>query len=416
MTNTNEQSSIAGNKMAAEGFVLLYSLTLLQVYNGDGDAIMMLDDLDASRKAMAKNKDSGEGSDAFVEIVLSFLGNPRTLFRKIGEEAFTIFASEIGSEGLQSLAEILDTAENFEGQKELFNQSDDDAEEAKSDDDSNDDSDDDSEMDSDVEMVDSDVELVNGDAEDDDESDSSDDDSSESDEDEEGEEDDAELTQFNNLLQMTLGTAKADMDGDDSDDSDMDDEQMMALDPQLSKIFKQRSEVTSKKKDREDAKQNVVQFKSRVLDLLAIYLDKQYSNALTLEVLLPVLRRTRPSANKQLAEKSAKMLKTYFDTRSKHKAPLPKPDSVDTTWAILKGIHEEASNGGGAKAHADVCSSASLHVVKVLVGLDKAHYAGAVDVYAATQKQWFADTKSPLQPTLFTQFQNWSMNAQKQTK
>ncbi|XPS98905.1 DNA-directed DNA polymerase [Ascochyta lentis] len=416
----SKKKSIAGNKMAAEGFVLLYSLTLLQVYNGDGDAIMMLDDLDASRKAMTKNKDSGEGSDAFVEIVLSFLGNPRTLFRKIGEEAFSIFASEIGSEGLQSLAEILDTEENLEGQKELFNQGDDDAEEAKSDDDS----DDDSGMDSDVEMVDSDVELVNGEAEnsDDDDasgSDSSSDDSSESDDDEDGEEDDAELTQFNNLLQMTLGTSKANMDGDGddtSDDSDMDDEQMMALDPQLSKIFKQRSQVTSKKKDREDAKQNVVQFKSRVLDLLAIYLDKQYSNALTLEVLLPVLRRTRASANKQLAEKSAKMLKTYFDTRSKHKAPLPKPEAVETAWAILKGIHEEAKNGGGAKVHADVCSNASLHVVKVLVGLDKANYAGIVDVYAETQKQWFADKKSPLQPSLFTQFQNWSMNAQKQGK
>jgi DNA polymerase phi len=405
--------------MAAEGFALLYSLTLLQVHNGDGDAIMMLDDLDASRKAMAKNKNSGEGSDAFVEIVLSFLGNPRTLFRKIGEEAFTIFASEIGSEGLQSLAEILDTAENFEGQKELFNQGDDDdAEEAKSDDDS-----DDEKMGSDVEMIDSDVELVNGDAEDDEDasdsdSESSDGDSSESDEDEDEDDemDDAELTQFNNLLGMALGTAKADLDGDDSDESDMDDEQMMALDPQLSKIFKQRSQVTSKKKDREDAKQNVVQFKSRVLDLLAIYLDKQYSNPLTLEVLLPVLRRTRASANKQLAEKSTKMLKTYFDTRSKHKAPLPRPESLDTVWAILKGIHEEAKNGGGAKAHADVCSNASLHVVKVLVGLDKANYAGVVDVYAETQKQWFADKKSPLQPTLFTQFQNWSMNAQKQGK
>lgn len=390
--------------------MLLYSLTLLQVHNGDGDAIMMLDDLDASRKAMAKNKDSGEGSDAFVEIVLSFLGNPRTLFRKIGEEAFTIFASEIGSEGLQSLAEILDTAENFEGQKELFNQGDDDGEEAKSDDDS----DNDEEMGSDVEMIESDVELVNGD---DSDSESSEEDSSESDDDDEDDEmDDAELTQFNNLLGMALGTAKADLDGDDSDDSDMDDEQMMALDPQLSKIFKQRSQVTGKKKDREDAKQNVVQFKSRVLDLLAIYLDKQYSNALTLEVLLPVLRRTRASANKQLAEKSTKMLKTYFDTRSKHKAPLPKPESLDTVWAILKSIHEEAKNGGGAKAHADVCSSASLHVVKVLVGLDKANYAGVVDVYAETQKQWFADKKSPLQPTLFMQFQNWSMNAQKQGK
>jgi DNA polymerase phi len=401
--------------MAAEGFMLLYSLTLLQVYNGDGDAIMMLDDLDASRKAMAKSKDSAEGSDTFIEIILSFLGNPRTLFRKIGEEAFSIFASEIGSEGLQSLAEILDTEENLEGQKELFNQGDDE-EDAKSDDDSEEDS----ELGSDVEMADSDVEMLNDGAEDsnDDSSDSSSSDSSsDSDDEEDDEGDDAELTQFNNLLQMTLGTAKPSTDADsDSDGSDMDDDAMMALDPQLSKIFKQRSQITSKKKDREDAKQNVVQFKSRVLDLLAIYLEKQYSNPLTLELLLPILRRTRASANKQLAEKSSKMLRSYFDTRSKHKAPLPRPDaaSIETVWAILKGIHEEAKNGGGAKAHADVCSSASLHVVKVLVGLDRAHYAGVVDVYAETQKAWFADGKSSLQPTLFTQFQNWSMSARRQ--
>jgi DNA polymerase phi len=401
--------------MAAEGFMLLYSLTLLQVYNGDGDAIMMLDDLDASRKAMAKSKDSAEGSDTFIEIILSFLGNPRTLFRKIGEEAFSIFASEIGSEGLQSLAEILDTEENLEGQKELFNQGDDE-EDAKSDDDSEEDS----ELGSDVEMADSDVEMLNDGAEDsnDDSSDSSSSDSSsDSDDEEDDEGDDAELTQFNLLLQMTLGTAKPSTDADsDSDGSDMDDDAMMALDPQLSKIFKQRSQITSKKKDREDAKQNVVQFKSRVLDLLAIYLEKQYSNPLTLELLLPILRRTRASANKQLAEKSSKMLRSYFDTRSKHKAPLPRPDaaSIETVWAILKGIHEEAKNGGGAKAHADVCSSASLHVVKVLVGLDRAHYAGVVDVYAETQKAWFADGKSSLQPTLFTQFQNWSMSARRQ--
>jgi DNA polymerase phi len=39
-----------------------------------------------------------------------------------------------------------------------------------------------------------------------------------------------------------------------------------------------------------------------------------------------------------------------------------------------------------------------------------------VDVYAETQKQWFADKKSSLQPALFTSFQNWSLNARQQGK
>ncbi|KAF1942493.1 hypothetical protein EJ02DRAFT_433922 [Clathrospora elynae] len=398
------KGSIAGNKMAAEGFILLYSLTLLQVYNGEGDAIMMLDDLDASRKALSKKqKDStSEGQNAFVEIVLSFVGNTRTLFRRIGEEAFSIFASEISADGLRSLTDILDTEENLEGQKELFNQGDENAEEDQSSDDSGDDSD---------------VEMIDGEPQDDEE-DSGSAASGDSDSDGSDEEDDAELTQFNNMLALTLQTSKPNVDGDEetSDESDMDDEQMMALDPHLTKIFQQRNQATTKKKEREDAKLNVVQFKSKVLDLLAIYTEKQYSNPLTLDVLLPVLRRTRANANKQTAEKAAKMLKTFLDTRTKRKAALPKPENIEGVWELLKGIHEEAKLGGGAKVHADACSTASLHVVKVLVGLNKGNYAGAVDVYAETQKQWFADKKSPLQPVLFTQFQNWSLNARQQAK
>ncbi|KAH7081608.1 DNA polymerase phi-domain-containing protein [Paraphoma chrysanthemicola] len=405
------KGSIAGNKMAAEGFILLYSLTILQVYNGEGDAVMMLDDLDVSRKAMLKKvKDSTqEGSDVFVEIILSFLGNPRTLFRKIGEEALSIFASEIGATGLNSLADILDTEENLEGQKDLFNQGDDDAEENGSSSDP-----DDSDIDSDVEMVDGEGSSVGGsDSDSESEADSGESDGAES-------EDDAELTQFNNLLAMTLQTSKPNVDGeaedDTSDDSDMDDDQMMALDPHLSKIFQQRSKITSKKKEREDAKQNVVQFKARVLDLLAIYLEKQYSNPLTLQVLLPIVRRTRANANKQIAEKAFKMLKTHFDSRMKHKAPLPKPEDAKPVWELLKEVHEEAKLGGGAKIHADACSGASLHLVKVLIGLDRENYAGVVDVYAETQKQWFQEKKSALQPVLFTMFQNWSLTARQQAK
>jgi hypothetical protein len=413
------QGSIAGNKLAAEGFMLLYSLTLLQAYNGEGDAVMMLDDLDASykafeasRKASSKKQkaSTSDGQNAFVEIVLSFSGNTRTLFRRIGEEAFSIFASEISADGLRSLTDILDTEENLEGQKELFNQGDEEGEEPESSDDSEDDSD---------------VEMIDGEAQDEDAaSDASDSasgasDSDGSDDDEDSEED-AELTRFNNMLALTLQTSKPDLNGDapdeSSDESDMDDEQMMALDPHLSKIFQQRSKTTSKKKEREDAKQNVVQFKSRVLDLLAIYMEKQYSNPLTLNILLPVLRRIRANANKQTADKATKMLKTFLDTRTKRKAPLPKPENVKDVWELLRDIHEEAKLGGGAKIHAEACSSASLHVVKVLVGLDRGNYAGVVDVYAETQKQWFADRKSPLQPVLFTQFQNWSLNARQQAK
>jgi hypothetical protein len=191
---------------------------------------------------------------------------------------------------------------------------------------------------------------------------------------------------------------------------------MEALDPHLTKIFQERSKISSKKKEREDAKQTVIQFKSRVLDLLAVFMEKQYSSPLTLEVLLPLLRRVRAGGNKQLTDKSYKILKVYTDSRTHHKAPLPKPDNLDGAWTILREIHEETTVGGGSTVHATACSNASLHIAKILIGLDKANYSQVVDLYAETQKRWFADKKSTVQPTLFTQFLNWSLSVHKQGK
>lgn len=380
----------------------MYTFTLLQIYNGDTDAVMMLEDLDAARTGLleAAKGSASQRQNIFIEVLVSFLGHPRTLYHRIAMEAFTRFASEVSLEGLQSLADILDTEESLEGQKQLFAPKDELEEGASLDDE------DDIGQGSDVEMLDGDeseVDLV--------EEDTSDDADTDTDDDEEDEDEDEELTQFNNMLAMTLQTSKPSTNGDasaeTSDESDMDDEQMMALDPHLSKIFKQRSQITGKKQ-REEAKKNMVQFKARVLDLVAIFLDKQYSNPLSLQVLLPLLRLTRASANKQLVDKSTKLLKAAFETNTKHKTPLPKPEDVGATWEVLEGIHEEAQLGGGANVHANTCSTASLHVVKVLVALDRSNYAKITDLYAESQKKWFVDCKSALQPVFFSQFLNWS--------
>jgi DNA polymerase phi len=362
---------------------------------------MMLEDLETSSTAMLETPDDSavHAQDGFVEILLSFLGNPRTLFHKIAIEAFATFASELSLDGLHSLTGVLDTEESLEGQKQLFAQDDNEfaeEEEKESDEDG-----------SDVEMIDnehsgSEREEGNG----------SEEEPSSENSGTEDESDDEELIQFNNMLAMTLQTSKPSANGevqdDTSDESDMDDEQMMALDPHLSNIFKQRSQITGKK-ERENAKHNMVQFKSRVLDLLAVFLDKEYSNSLTLEALLPMLRLTRATANKQLSEKSVKLLKSTFETHTKNKTVLPAPDDVDSVLGILKGIHGEAKLGGGAMVHANACSTASLHLVRVLVRLNKENYGKVVDVYAETQKEWFTDKKSPLQLVLFTQFLNWSV-------
>jgi DNA polymerase phi len=383
----------------------LYAFTFIQIFNGDTDAIMMLHDLDASYKAISDPKKgaSSESQDGFIEILLSFLGNTRTLFHKIAIEAFTAFASEISLGGLRSMTDILDTEETLEGQKQLFAQADEEADVVES------------EEDEDMENA-SDVEMVGGDAEDDESNSEDSDEASNSEDEEEEDDDDDELTQFNNKLALTLQTSGLAANGDgsdeDSDDSDMDDEQMMALDPHLSNIFKQRSQITGKKQ-REEAKQNVIRFKSRVLDLLAVFLDKQLSNPLSLEVLLPVLRLTRASANKQFTDRSAKLLKS---TLAKNNMPLPQLEDAEPVWEILRAVHEEAKQGGASTAHGSACSAASLHIVRTLVNADADNYAKVVDVYAESQKNWFMDKKSEIRDNMFSQFLNWSSRSRSAIK
>ncbi|KAF2661662.1 hypothetical protein K491DRAFT_673607 [Lophiostoma macrostomum CBS 122681] len=374
---------------------------IAKVYNGDADAVLLLDDLDSSRKSLLKtDKDKiHDGQEAFVEILLTFLGNPRALFARIAQEAFTTFTVDITGTGLLLLTDVLDIAETPDGQRQLFEQGDEENSPSRSDVE-------DLEEGSDVEMIEG-LLQGQGQSESDDRS-TEDSDSSNDGSDDETDEEDEELTRFNNLLANTLQTSKPTLNGEESEESsdeDMDDEQMMALDPHLTKIFQERSKIASKSQQRKDAKQTVVQFKSRVLDLLAIFMEKQCSSSLTLHVLLPVLRRIRAGSNQTLADKSFKLLKTYTDYRAR-KAALPSLENLDQTWELLRGIHEEANLGGGASVHSTACSLASLHLVKILVGSDKDTYRAVVDVYAGTQKQWFADRKSGIHPVFFNQFQN----------
>lgn len=91
-------------------FMLLYSLTILQIYNFEADAVSMLDDLKICYETLVKHrsKDSHGGSDILVEIILSLVSRRSVLFRRLGEQAFSAFVSDIGETGLQSMTQVRD--------------------------------------------------------------------------------------------------------------------------------------------------------------------------------------------------------------------------------------------------------------------------------------------------------------------
>ncbi|KAE8353594.1 DNA polymerase phi-domain-containing protein [Aspergillus coremiiformis] len=397
LSNVEKKGDTAG----VDAFKLLYSMTILQVYNGDADAVSMLDELDFCFSKIfgdkkSKKEETADASDALVEILLSFASKPSQLFRRMSEQVFGAFADKISENGLDSLISILEAKESLAGQQEMFEQQDE--------------GEGDEEM-IDVDEEDSDVEVV--DAEDSDD-DGSEDDEEESEDESDGNDDEEAI--FEAKLAEALGTHRADQElNEDSDgsDADMNDDEMEQVDHQLAKVFQARRDALSQKKDKKDAKENMVNFKSRVLDLLEIYMKKCHSKLLALDLLLPLLRLSRKSTVKQISNKANSVLRDY--TRLCKGSALPTLESVEPVWELLNSIHKEAHHSG-PPSHASACSQASLLVVKVLVAHDKDTISGVVDIYAETRKQQFLSKKCHVQPSFFTEWNNWCVSASKQMK
>ncbi|RHZ47449.1 DNA-directed DNA polymerase POL5 [Aspergillus thermomutatus] len=390
-------SSMEKNEVSGvEAFKLLYSMTILQVYNGDADAVSMLDELDFCYTKFLGDKKSkdeaSDASDALVEILLSFASKQSQLFRRMSEQVFGAFADKVTENGLESLVSILEAKESLAGQQEMFEQQDDEEDEEMMD----------------VDEDDSDVEVIDAEGSDDEESE-------DAASDEEGENDE-EMAAFEAKLAEALGTHRADQDlnepSEDSD-ADMNDDEMEQIDEQLVKVFRARRDALGQKKDKKDARENMVNFKNRVLDLLEIYVKKCHSKVLALDLLIPLLRLTRKSTVKQLANKANTVLREY--TKLCKGNALPSLESTEPVWELLKSIHAEATHSGPA-AHASACSQASLLVVKVLVAHDKNAISDVVDVYAATRKEQLLSKKCHVQPQFFSDWNNWCVSASKQMK
>lgn len=109
LANTHLQEK-KGETSSIAAFKLLYSLTVLQVYSGDADAVSMLDELEfCYTKFMgddSKSEDTSDASDALVEILLSFASKQSQLFRRMSEQVFGAFADQVTENGLESLISV----------------------------------------------------------------------------------------------------------------------------------------------------------------------------------------------------------------------------------------------------------------------------------------------------------------------
>ncbi|KAH8675941.1 DNA polymerase phi-domain-containing protein [Xylariales sp. PMI_506] len=382
------------------GLALLFSVTILQLYNGDADALNTLADLKQCAEKM-KEADSA-ASALLVEILLSLVSRPSPMMRQVTQQVFEAFTAQFSADALERLTDPLLAEENIKGQQTLFEVADEDDEmidaEDGEDDSDVEDLDDISEIGSDVEFV-----TLNGAtaAEEEDE---------ESNDDEDDDADAQELADLDDALAQVLKSHRLDKDkeAESSDsDSDMTDSEMMALDEKLVEVFKQRAKKSNKKKENKDAKETIVIFKHRVLDFLDIYVKKEARKPLAFGLLAPLLELIRSTPAKDLVNKGTKIIADFAEAFKKAKSSAdPAADEAASRLELLRQIHQEAARGHSA-AFVQAVSKSSLLVASSLVAVDKDQYLQEVgQVYLATSTEWGLG-RVKIQPSFFSDWLNW---------
>lgn len=227
-------------------------------------------------------------------------------------------------------------------------------------------------------------------------------------------EDGDELAALNAKLAQIVGTRPGNEDLDAPDDSssdeDMTDEQMFELNGSLENIFREQKKVTSKKAEKRDAKENIVNFKCRVLDLLEIYVKQEHGNGLGLSLCLPILTLVRTTTSPLVSRKACDVMREY--ARLCRGDGVPKFEDAELMFSLLEAVHIEAMKEG-SNAHASACSQASLLLVRVLVAHDRECLRRVVKIYAATQESALFDSSCKVKTSFFTDWLNWCTSARK---
>ncbi|KAK4098837.1 hypothetical protein N658DRAFT_211667 [Parathielavia hyrcaniae] len=396
-----------GTKEPRQALALLHAVGILQFYNQDPDVIDLFEELG---ECYSKLESYGQGSDQgiseyLVEILLAMVARPSSLMRQVSQQVFEAFTGYMSEEALKLLTDPLVVEESAKGQQALFSTEDEDMVDAEA-----------ADGESDEEELDSDVEIVNLE----DAGSEGPDDSDEGSEQEDQEDADTQdkdqeaLDALDNALAEVLGSHRLDRDveAESGDDSDMSDSEMMAVDAKLAEIFKQRAKAGNKKKDKKDAKDTVVNFKHRVLDLLAIYVRKEAAcpdvGHSVFRLVLPLLELIRTTSTKALANKACDIIMTLSKSLKKARGGSQVAEisglDLQALVALMEELHEEASRDM-SHAFTKAVSTGCLALASVLCSNEERRRE-VFELYARTQLKWF-DGEVKIQPAFFSEWLNW---------
>ncbi|KAJ1184813.1 hypothetical protein NDU88_001615, partial [Pleurodeles waltl] len=258
-------------------FQQLLLLVGIHLFKNPEECTDLLNDLHSCiEKAMDKKsiKNTPEGEDepvwveVVVEILLSLFSQPSRLMRQVSKSVFGRICPHMTKRALQLILDVLDPEEdpNKESNVEIMEESNKkEKASVEMDDEESNESSDDSSEDGDAEAKDSDNE-------------------------EEKNPEDVDEN-FRQQLMTAFKAANA-LDTEDSD-ADVDDDTMLALDENISALFaEQKKRIQAKKDEKEKIRKEKIlrrDFKTKVLDLIEVFLNKQPENPLVFDIIEPLL-------------------------------------------------------------------------------------------------------------------------------
>ncbi|CCH40577.1 Myb-binding protein 1A [Wickerhamomyces ciferrii] len=386
-------------------FELLFSMVTIQLFSGGAESVDTLQELQdyyhAHKKESADDEDNDDQQDSIigiVEILLNFVSQKSSLLKKLSMIVWENFCEKIDLGALELLFDVIKTKENKEGQKALFEGED--------------------------EFVDEDEEEEehSHDHDDDDDEDEEESDSESSGDEEDEDEDNDEVSELDKKTNLALAEAlnisqhngevtfSSDDEDDDMSDESMDDEQMMAIDGQLSKIFKQRRDAldniqtgNKRKAEVQDARSNILLFKHRILDLLETFAKKNPNSELLVYTVEPLLTGLKLTLDKSLGTKIHKLLKNRI---CKSKIEIKTLDK-DYLFELLKNIQTDSLKTSNTNDFNLSSSQCSIFISKQILALDETSADLIIDQYTELLKKWWTKKNSRLTSSIFFDFINW---------
>ncbi|KAF7584052.1 DNA polymerase phi family protein [Clavispora lusitaniae] len=417
-------------------FELLFSMVLIQLYMGEAETVDVLQELkDCYVETFSGGKEENDSSVTMTEIILSFVSRKSSLLKKLSTIVWESLLCAKGADGrlmindacFDLLFAILKTKENEEGQNALF-EGEDEFNAASEDDDNDEDKENDVEdqgedqinAESDVESNKSITSESESDADDEDEGETDADDNIEK-------KTNIKLAKALGIPTESSGEVKFDEidsfgeDGDDYESESMDDEQMMAIDDELSRIFVERRNALSanstnkKKAEMLEAKENITLFKSRVLDLLEAFSKEQPNSIYNLSFIKPIITLMNSTKDKNLGMKAHKLLKTRISkTRitleefaQLYETEEEKSKFKKTQIDTLEWLQLQAGKYSSNQAHASACGQSCIIISKALVSFDSSLLETIINIYTRTLLVWATESKNRIQASMFFDFINW---------